>query len=92
MQFSQVSGFLEIPIDDNIISVLINNNFGFTGYIIVNGTNRHNGLRILPGQSLRILGKYKETLAGKITLLFDSFGGPSADSIKIGVMVKRKIN
>ena len=83
------NGIFELPINENIISIYIQNNGGFGSFIVINGTNISNGLRLQPGESLRVYGKKDEISTSKLTVFCFAF--QQADAKKIGILIKRKI-
>lgn len=80
----------EIPINENIISIYVQNSGGFATFIVINGTNLGNGLILYPGNSLRVYGKYNQIFNGKISVL--PLGLSTAQQRSVAILIRRKIN
>lgn len=89
-QVNSITGKFEVPTDENIISVYIQNNSAYFGFISVNGNNQNDGLLLIPGKSLNIYGRAGQYLTGKIWITVLQLTNYTELS-KIGILIKRKV-
>ena len=80
----------EVPLDENVISVYIYNNYQTIGggSVVINGLDNYNGYIIYFGKSLLIKGLTDQMLIGKLTVKLISFPGQYQT---VGIMIKRRI-
>jgi hypothetical protein len=90
MQVTGYNDIIEVPVDENVISVFISNNSGFLGLISINGQNQNDGLTLISGRNLYIKGLTDQILSGKITVKILNFTNRN-ELQQVGVLIKRRI-